>query len=247
MPFLRSLLIVLALSSPALAADGPQIAAGAKDAAQALRLHLAAVAKSGERPDYAKPPASELFRRIFNADELAALPPPRPDDMPWVLDWLNAANQTEKLIMFFGTEPGANLDQAAAFRNVAEYEDQHAAATNFLIRIGAREATTALQFLDQLAPEQRTPTRAAGQQRARHGGAELIESVIGSVALGMRPANARLMTAAMRDTSDVWATFIAPEDRRHLADVLATAETMVTDDEANEDLAAFAATLAAAK
>src|ERR1700682_5011716 len=61
------------------------------------------------------------------------------------------------------------------------------------------------------------------------------------------PANARLMTAAMRDTQDFWATFMLPDDRLQITSLLARAANMVKDDEARKYLAAFAATLTAAK
>jgi hypothetical protein len=85
MLFLRSLLLLVTLLSPALGQDGSQIAANAKDAAQALRLYLDGVSKSGGRPDYTTPPASDLFRRVFDLEQLAALPPPKPSDMAWLI------------------------------------------------------------------------------------------------------------------------------------------------------------------
>src|SRR5713101_9036926 len=97
MPFLRSLLILLAFLSPALGQDGPRYAASARDAAQALQLHLDEVLKSGGRPDYTTLPVSHLFRRVFDLEALAALPPPKPSDMAWMLDWGDAANRTNQL------------------------------------------------------------------------------------------------------------------------------------------------------
>jgi hypothetical protein len=144
-------------------------------------------------------------------------------------------------------KPGPNLDQAAVLRNLAEYEDQYASAINFLLRFAARQATTMFLFMDQLTPEQRTPIREAGLQKARGGVAEMIVSSIGSVAEGMRPANARLMTAAMRDTRDVWATYILPNDRTQIISLLKNATNVVKDDEVQKNLTTFAATLAAAK
>jgi hypothetical protein len=55
------------------------------------------------------------------------------------------------------------------------------------------------------------------------------------------------MTAAMRDTQDFWATFMLPDDRLQITSLLARATNMVKDDEARKYLAAFAATLTAAK
>ena len=185
---------------------------------------------------------------MFDLEKLTALPPSKPSDLPWLLEWFNAANQTTKLMMYFGAKPGPDIDQPAVLRNLTEYQDQYASATNFLIRIMAREGSALFQFMDQLSPEQRTPIREAGVQKARAGGAELIAASIGFVAdESMSGANARLMTAAMSDTQDFWATFILPDDRMAIISLLARATNMVTDDRARKNLTAFAATLTAAK
>jgi len=63
----------------------------------------------------------------------------------------------------------------------------------------------------------------------------------------MRPANTRQMTAAMRDTRDVWATFIAPNERTQIIGLARKVSGLVKDDETQKNLAEFAATLAAAK
>ena len=247
MLFLRSLLLLVTLFSPALGQDGSQIATSAKDAAQALQLYLDGVSKSGGRPDYTTPPASDLFRRVFDFEQLTALPPPKASDMPWVIDWIDAAKETYKRIIFFGTKYGPDMDQAAVVRNLAEYQDQYASAVNFLIRIGAREGSTSFLFMDQLTPEQRTPIREAGLQKARGGAALLITSAIGCVAQGMRPANARLITAALRDTRDALATFILPNDRTQIIGLLTKAANIVKDDEVQTNLTVFAGALATAK
>lgn len=247
MLFFRSLLLLVALLSPAFGQDGAQIAAGAKDAAQDLRIYLDGIAKAGERPDYTKPPALDLFHRVFDIERLAASPPAKASDLTWLIEWLSAANQTSKQIIYFDIKPGPNPDQAATLRNLTDYEDQYAAATNFMLRVAAREATAMLLFMDQLAPEQRTPVREAGLQKSRNGAAGLIASAIGSVFVGVRPANARLMTAAMRDTRDVWASYILPDDRTQIINLLTRAANMAKDEEVKKNLTAFNAALAAAK
>jgi hypothetical protein len=246
MLILRSLLVLLVLLTPALGQDGSRIAATAQDAAQALKLYLQEVADAGQRPDYTKAPAVDLFRQVFDLEQLTILPPPRAGDMVWVLGWVDAANETYKRILGFGAKPGPDLDQEALVRNWTEYEDQYALALTFLLRGFAREATTLPLFWDQLTPDQRTPIRAAGLQRARSGGAQLVETVLGCVAVGMRPANARLITAAARDTGEAWANFILPKDRIRIIDQLGNAEGLVKDDDVRQNLAVFRAHLAAA-
>src|SRR5262245_25988546 len=121
------------VGEPAPAPDGTDIVAGVKDAANQLQLYLDYAAKTGGRPDFSKPPVSDLFARIFDLRELAALPPPKASDLPWLLDWTITADGTFKSILYFGIAPPADLiaDQAAIKRNATDYEDQEAVALSF--------------------------------------------------------------------------------------------------------------------
>src|SRR5215813_3533986 len=49
------------VGEPAPAPDGTDIVAGVKDAANQLQLYLDYAAKTGGRPDFSKPPVSDLF------------------------------------------------------------------------------------------------------------------------------------------------------------------------------------------
>jgi hypothetical protein len=85
---------------------------------------------------------------------------------------------------------------------------QYATVMNFLIRFQARMAISLNMFTADLAPEQRTRVREEGVARARSGAAEMIGSAIGGVILGGgKPANARLVAAAIRDTREISASF----------------------------------------
>jgi len=247
MPILRSVLLLIALLSPAFAQDGPQSAAGAKDAAQALQVHLDGVAKDGGRPDYTRPPASDLFQKVFDLAQLSALPPPTAADVGWLVQWFTAASLANKQIIYFGTKPGPNPDEITVLRNLKEYESQYAQAMNFMIRLAAREASALDLFMDGLTPEQRTPVREAGLLKARSGAAELLASAIGIVAQGVAPGNARLMSAALKDTRDVWATYLLPDDRRQILGYLAKAMEIATDGGVKADLMAVGGTLSAVK
>lgn len=253
MRFVKALLLLVALQSPALAqTDGASLAAGAKTAAAQLQLYLDDVAKSGGRPDFTKPPASALFGRIFDVQQLGALPPPQADDIPWLLDWVAAANQINKAIMFFGIERPADAAAAgrnAAFvRNVLDYQDQQAIELDFLIRLTARESVAMLAFMRQLPSEQRTPIREAGLKKARVGFAQMISSSLGSmVDEHLTPTYARRVSAAMRETGAVWLGALLPDDRMKIMSQLQWAQLRVKDDEAQENLAIFGATLATAK
>ena len=247
MPFFRSLLLLLALVSAARGQDGPRDAATAQNASQAFGIYLDGVLKSGGEPNFTKPPAADLFRHIFDAAALNALPPAKADDIPWLLQWGAAVDQSYKRIILYGLQPGQPIDQLVMRRNMSEYQDQCAMAMSFLIRFEARQATTLTLFLDQLPPEQRTPARAAGLQQARSGSAQTISGAMTAMIQGMKPANARIIAGALRDTRDTWATYLMPDDRTKIANMLAEMQATLKDRETQKSLAAFAGALAAAK
>jgi hypothetical protein len=245
MPVVRILLLLLAFASPALAQDGARDAAAAREAAQAFRVYVEGVTKTGARPDLTRPEVAALLGRVFDLGALNALPPAQANDIPWLLDWMDAANATSKLFMRYGSIPGPQPDLTAIQRNMTEYEDQYAASMNFLIRGFAREAVSANLFMAALAPEQRTRVREEGLARSRSGAAELILGAICSVG-GSKPANARLVAAAVRDTRAVWASFFLPQDRARTIEQLADLPKRMPDETAQIDLAAFTAALQAA-
>jgi len=246
MPILRILFVLLALASPAFAEDGLIDAAAARDAAQAFRVYVEGVAKKGERPDLTRPEVAALLGRVFDLDGLNALPPAQGGDLPWLLDWMEAANATNKLITRYGSKPGPGPDLPAIERNMAEYEDQFAAALNFLIRGQAREAVSSNLFWEGLAPEQRTRVREQGLAGARNSTAEFILSAVCSaITSGGKPANARLVAAAIRDTGNVWASYFLPQHRARVIEVLENFQKQVTDETARTDLAAFTTALQA--
>ena len=250
---LRGLLIALALASPAFAQtphdDGASIAAEAKDAATQLQAYLDGVLKDGGRPDFSKPPASDLLGQVFNLKQLEALPPAQAGDLPWLMDWVSAANGVYKSIIFFGIAPPVSLqtDAAAIQRNFTDYEDQEAAASNFLLRITAREIQASFMFIDQLPPAERTSVRMDGFNKMRVSDAEMVRSYLGWIAAGMKPANARLVSAALRDTGAVWATAILPADRPTILAALAKADAAVKDDETRNNLSSIETLLTKAK
>ena len=246
MPIVRILLVLLALASPPLAQDGARDAAAAGDAAQAFRVYVEGVTKEGGRPDLTRPEVAALLDRVFDLDALNALPPAQASDLPWLVDWLEAANAANKLFTRYGSKPGPQPDLAAIQRNMTEYEDQYAAAMNFMIRGLAREAVSSKLFMAGLAPEQRTRVREEGLARLRSSAAEFILDAICSVIQsGGKPANARLVAAAIRDTRAVWASNFLPQDRARVIELLADLPKLVPDETARIDLAAFTAALQA--
>jgi hypothetical protein len=150
--------------------------------------------------------------------------------------------------MYFGiTPPAGPGDQAAAERNMEDFEDQIALVTEFMVRITARQALTMFLFMEQLPPEQRTPIRQEGFNTARVGAEELLYGALITLASGLKPANARRVSAAMNDTRDVWVGDVLPKDRPQILDQIAKAQKAVKDDEARKNLAALGAALAAVK
>src|SRR4051812_39351909 len=240
MPIVRVFLMLLALASPALAQDGARNAAAAREAAQAFRVYVEGVAKKGGRPDLTRPEVAALLGRVFDLSALNALPPAQASDISWLLDWNDAANTADKLITRFGSKPGQQPDLAALQRNMAEYEDQYSAAINFMIRAQARQAVSSKLFMAELAPEQRTRVREKGFMGARSSSAEYILSTIcAAIENGGKPANARLVAAAIRDTREVWASYFLPQDRARVIAQLADLQKQVPDETARADLAAF--------
>jgi hypothetical protein len=111
----------------------------------------------------------------------------------------------------------------------------------------AREVQSAFLFMENLAPEQRTPVREKAFEKARVGGEEMIYGALMAMTQGLKPANARLISAAMRDTRDAWAMDIFAKDRPLILNQLAQAQKAADDDAVQKNLAAFADALVAAK
>lgn len=243
----KALLLALALVAPALAQAAPPPAEQAHKAAQALQRYVDGMNAADAWPDYTRPPASDLFRQVFDVDALKALPPPQANDLPWLLEWAQTASTASKVMLMHGVKPGAHPDLAALARNVERYEDQYCAAADFLIRMGAREMTALTLFVNRLPPEQHTPVRAAGIVKAKDGAAEMIGGFLISAANGVKPANARLVSAALRDTRDVWAGFLTAEARPRILALVTQATQRIADEEAKRNLASFAAALEAAE
>ncbi|CAN7269930.1 hypothetical protein LJR220_001240 [Bradyrhizobium sp. LjRoot220] len=244
MPIVRILLILLALASPALAQDGARHAAAAREAAESFRVYVEAVAKKGGRPDLTRPEIALLLDRVFDLDALNALPPARASDLSWELDWNDAANAVNKLFTRYGSKPGPEPDLKALQRNMTEYADQYAKAMNFMIRGQARQAVSSKLFMAELAPEQRTRVREKGFAGARSSAAEFILAAICSmIESSGKPANDRLVAAAIRDTSEVWAGYFLPQDRARVLALLTDLQKRVPDEAARIDVVAFTVAL----
>lgn len=242
-PFVLFALIFSALASPALAQDGAKSAATATEAAQAFRAYLDSAAAKSERPDLSKPEVAAMLGRIYDLKALGALPPVRANDLPWLIAWMTAANGTNKLLLTYGGKPGSQPDLNAIERNLADYGDQVAADANFLVRGQSREAASMKLFMAALAPEQRTPLREQSFAGFSNSMAETLIKIIGGVVVSGKPANARLVSGALRDTGADWATSLLSADRERLLAQLPALTAKVQDNTARSDLAAFTAAI----
>jgi hypothetical protein len=246
MPIFRILLVLLAFASPAFAQDGVHELAAARDAAKAFKVYVEGVAKKGERPDLTRPDVAALLGHVFDLDALAALPPPEASDVNWLPDWTDTANQTHKLFTFYGAKPGPQLDLVAVARNMTEYGDQYATAISFMIHGMARQAVAIQLFWNELPPEHRTRIREEGIAGFHKNSALYILSTVCAAIQGAsKPANARLVAAALRDTREVWANSLLPQDRARVIAELADLPKWAPDEMARADLATFTAALQA--
>ena len=185
-----------------------------------------------------------MLGRVFDLGALNALLPAQASDREWLVEWHEAANATEELILYYGAKPGPQPDREAIRRNMTEYEDQYAAAISFLIRFNAREAVSTGMLMAGLAPEERTREVEEAFAATRRDSPMMILGFISSVQRS-KPANARLVAAALRDTRDVWASFLLPQDRARVIAELADLPKWAPDEMARADLATFTAALQA--
>jgi hypothetical protein len=246
----RAFLLLTALCAPALAQTEPGFLSGAKDAANQLQLYLDSASKTGNRPDFSAPSVSDLFARVFDARQIETLGAPQAGELAWLLQWISTVNGVAKSIFYFGVTPSAKptADEIAAIeRNAADYEDQHAIAISYEIRIAAREAQDLVLFMNTLPPDQRTPVRQAGLDGARNGGAEMIYGALVQIAQNAKPANSRQLSGAMNDTRSVWADFLNLQAKTQLIDLIQRVEKATKDESVQKDLAALNAALASGK
>lgn len=246
MRFPFAIVCLVLLLAPAARADGPQSAEAAMKAARELIAHTEGLAKAGKRPDYSAPPASDYMRRIFDTQAFAALPPPQGSDVPWLVNWGDAANSTNKILMLFGTGPG--VDQNAAIgRNMTDNEDAMVTAWSFMLRLNSRMSVAMSQFFKELPPEQRTAVRIEGASQARTGYVEMITGTLITIAAGLKPANERILISALRDTAPGWVITTKPEERARLLYVIGEARKAKKDGNVEEGLKVLASMIAAGK
>ncbi|QUS37815.1 hypothetical protein RPMA_02250 [Tardiphaga alba] len=236
--FIALTLAALAMISPARSSEGNAASKNAKVAANALQEYGNDRRRAGLRADFAAPAVDGLLRVIFDSERLLALPEPTAQDLPWLMDWADAANRGYKQLFLFGLEPGKRIDQTLLARNMRDYEDQISVGMSFLIRIVAMEVNASALFMADLPKEQVTKIRIDGFRGLRKGAAECVQgALLAAAANDMKLQNARMLVAAVRDTRDTWANALYPEDRSQTMAVLKHIIAHVSDKEIVEGAA----------
>ena len=224
------------------AADGAQAAAAAKESAKALSDYTADLARSGRRPDYSNPPIAQYLRRIFDADTLAALPPPQAEDLGWLVDWTESAQSSFKILTMFGVQKDNDINVLIA-RNMATYENEIAAAVVFMIQVGARVVRTGAIVVNSLPDREGAEIGKTGLEQTRRG---LVQTVLGTTLImsdRLKPQNARLMMAALRDSVAVWRPYLTANERIRILVQLEQARAANADAGIDKDVTAISAVI----
>ena len=220
------------------AADGPQAAAAAKESMEAFIDYAKSLARSGGRPDYSKSPVAEHFRRIFDAETLAALPPPQ-------TDWTESEETSIKVLATFGAKKSGDTNRAIE-HNISEYENEIATAMAFVLRLRERAVRTGVIIINSLPAERRAENRASLKYIGR-GFVEAVITALEIMSTHLKPQNARLMMAAIRVTVADWAPYASPAERKTILDELERARAVNVDAGIDDAVTAVAAKIRSLK
>lgn len=245
-----AILGLMLLAAPAMASDGKQAAARAVAAAEALKQQAVETAAAGKQLDFTSGPASEHLNRIFDSKAFAELPPAADSDMPWMLDWIGAVTTTNHTLLDFGSDPERTTqpDFAVLARNVHDYEDQITVAMVFQQRLFPRVLESGYEFLASLPEAERTPVRLKGLAGVM---ASYLETIKGSICFAgdstIKPANARMIAAAVREAAETWIDLTEDDSRKQFISLVTTALQSTKDVETAQHFRAIQAALGAAK
>jgi hypothetical protein len=246
LPFF-ALALLLMLASLA-HADGAQSAAAATKAVQDLIRYTDGVTKANARPVFAKPPASDHIARILDSKALASLPAPQGKDMSWLVEWAEAMNKVNQLLIFTGAKSDSEADRNAAIeRNMTEYEDVLFPAWAFMARMQSRMIATSDLFMNALPANQRTPVRMQGLAKVRNGHMQFVGGALTTIAAGVKTENARLLTVALRETAPIWTRKMQPAERPNLLSLVAEARKGYQDKALLDELGHLATAMETAK
>jgi hypothetical protein len=239
MPFIVVALLVLL--APTARADGASSAQTALKAAQDLTSYNDGVVKKNERPVFDKPPASTYLAQVLDGKALSALPPPTGSDMSWLVQWAEAKNKANQLLIFTGAKSSSEADQRAAIeRNMVDYEDVMFPAWAFMARLQSRMLLSADLFMAALKPEDRNPTRVGGLAKIRNGHIQFVQGGLTTIAAGVKPQNAKLLVVALRETAPTWAPRINEPEQSRMRSTLTEAKQAYTDPALRDELGGLA-------
>jgi hypothetical protein len=243
---------LLLLAAPAAAAsDGRQAATAAAEAARALQQQAVRIAASGGRLDMTAGPAAENLRRVLDTKSFDELPPLSAADMPWIIDWLVAVRTTYFTIFYFGADPQQPMKLSAEQpeRNVNQYEDEIARLVVFSQKLFPRVLATGQAFFETLPEKERnSKVRLEGFAKMITGYLESVEGALGFAAAdGTKPANVRIIAAALRENAPVWIEMAGPDIRKRFAGFLKIARSKAGEAETADHFRAIEAALASAK
>ena len=237
------------LAAPAAASDGRHDATAAAEAARALQQQAVQAVGSGKRLDMTTSPASENLRRVLNTKSIDELPPISATDTAWLVDWLGAVRSTTFTLVYFGADPARPLNLAPdkLQQNVTQYEDEITRVMVFSQKLFPRAIATTQVFLDSLPEKERTSkVRLDGRARMVMGYMESIEGALAFVAAtDTKPANVRLIAAALRDSAATWTEMAEPDLRKRFSGFVTAARMRTKDRETSEHLRAIESALAA--
>jgi hypothetical protein len=157
---------------------------------------------------------------------------------------------TNHTLLDFGADPTRTTqpDFTVITRNVHDYEDQLTIAVIFQQKLFPRMLESGYEFLASLPEAERTPVRMNGLAGAMASYLEIIRSAIcfaGDATI--KPANARMVAAAVRESADTWIELTEDDTRKPLITIVATALESTKDKETVRHLRAIQAALQAAK
>jgi len=241
---------LMLLAAPAAASDGKEAAARAVAAAQALKQQASQAAAAGKRLDFTSGPASEHLNRIFDSKAFAELPPAAAADMPWMLDWIGAVSTTNHTLLDFGSSSKRTTqpDFTVIARNLRDYEDQITIAMAFQQRLFPRVLESGYEFLASLPEAERTPVRLKGLEKVM---ASYLDTIKGAICFAgdstIKPANARMVAAAVRELADTWIELTEDDIRKQFVDLVTAALQGTKDEEIAQHFRAIQGALWAAK
>jgi len=207
---------------------GPDAAVAVSKAATLLQAHVDSLRAKGRRPDYAAGPAADLFQRVFDLEALAALPGPTSHDLPWLLEWSEAANRSYKQMYLFGVPPGREPDEASLALSVQAHQDQIVVALNFLMRLMARELDVSQLFMADLPKAERTAVRLAGFNGFRSLSGQFLYNAL-CATQSVTPRNAMVILTAIDDTRTTWIRDLSPENKKSAVAMLTTISHVGSD------------------